>query len=83
MCFSSTSEDSRWLRVEQHWAHERDSLLCEIADLKFKLQDLQAVSSSIASPAANCKNLSPIRDERRPIMSPSRHEFFLLVPDWP
>ncbi|KAL6192247.1 hypothetical protein ACLB2K_038632 [Fragaria x ananassa] len=73
ICFSSTSEDSRWLREEQRWlreeqrwlreeqrwARERDSLLREIADLKLKLQVLQAGSSSenIASIAGLLQSL--------------------------
>ncbi|XP_050372750.1 protein disulfide isomerase pTAC5, chloroplastic isoform X2 [Argentina anserina] len=60
ICFCSTSEDARWLREEQRWlreeqrwlreeqrwARDRDSLLREIADLKLKLQALQAGASS-------------------------------------
>nr|XP_004298010.2 PREDICTED: uncharacterized protein LOC101295804 isoform X2 [Fragaria vesca subsp. vesca] len=73
ICFSSTSEDSRWLREEQRWlreeqrwlreeqrwARERDSLLREIADLKLKLQALQAGASSenIASIAGLLQSL--------------------------
>lgn len=60
ICFSSHHEESRWLREEQRWlreeqrwlreeqrwARDRDSLLRQIADLKLKIQALQAGASS-------------------------------------
>ncbi|KAG6667757.1 hypothetical protein I3843_01G113700 [Carya illinoinensis] len=53
-------EEQRWLREEQRWAGERDSLLCQIAELKLRIQDLEHQNSALGGGASVSETISSI-----------------------
>ncbi|XP_040992566.1 protein disulfide isomerase pTAC5, chloroplastic isoform X2 [Juglans microcarpa x Juglans regia] len=53
-------EEQRWLREERRWAGERDSLLCQIAELKLRIQHLEHQNSTLGGGASVSETISSI-----------------------